>query len=75
MLLRSPSLSKLRLLMPKVVATMLAEALCLLLAMMAAREQSAREEMPAAIVGPPTDPRRPKTKPWGDSSHPVAGEV
>jgi len=64
-LLRSPSLLKLQLLMLKVVATMPAEALRRLLAMMAAREQSAREEMPAAIVGPPTDPRRPKTKPWG----------
>ena len=64
-LLRSPSLPKLRLLMPKVVATTPAEALCRLLAMMAARERSSREEMPAAVVGPPTEPRRPKTKPRG----------
>ena len=56
---------KLRLLMPKVVATTPAEALRRLLAMMAAREWSAREEMPAAVVGPPTEPRRPKTKPRG----------
>ena len=56
---------KLRLLMPKVVVTTPAEALRRLLEMMAARERAAREEMPAAIVGPPTEPRRPKTKPWG----------
>ena len=64
-LLRSPSLPKLELLMLKVVATTPAEALRRLLAMMAARERSAREEMPAAVVEPPTEPRRPKTKPWG----------
>jgi len=56
-------LPKLQLLMLKVVATMPAEALCRLLAMMAARERAAREEMPVAVVGPPTEPRRPKTKP------------
>ena len=56
---------ELRLLMPKVVATTPAEALHRLLEMMAARERSAREEMPAAVVGPPTEPRRPKTKPRG----------
>ena len=50
---------KLQLLMLKVVATTPAEALRRLLAMLAARE-----EMPAAVVGPPTDPRRPKIKPW-----------
>ena len=66
---------KLRLLMPKVVATTPAEALRRLLAVMAAKERSAREEMPAVIVGPPTEPRRPKTKPWGGSSHPAASEV
>ena len=65
MLLRSPSLPKLQLLMLKVVVTTPAEALRRLLAMMAARERSAREEMPAAVVGPPTEPRRPKTKPRG----------
>jgi len=59
MLLRSPSLPKLQLLMLKVVATTPAEALRRLLAMLAARE-----EMRAAVVGPPTDPRRPKIKPW-----------
>ena len=52
-LLRSPSLPKLRLLMPKVVATTPAEALRRLLAMMAVRERSA------------TEPRWPKTKPRG----------
>ena len=52
-LLRSPSLPKLRLLMPKVVATTPAEALRRLLAMMAARERAA------------TEPRWPKTKPRG----------
>ena len=57
-LLRSPSLPKLRLLMPKVVATAPAEALRRLLAMMATREWPAREEIP-------TEPRRPKTKPRG----------
>ena len=51
---------KLRLLMPKVAATTPAEVLRRLLAMMAARE-----EMPEAVVGPPTEPRRPKTKPRG----------
>ena len=64
-LLRSPSLPKLRLLMLKVVATTPVEALRCLLALMAARERAAREEMPAAVVGPPTEPRRPKTKPRG----------
>ena len=59
-LLRSPSLPKLELLMLKVVAITPAEALRRLLAMLAARE-----EMPAAGVGPPTEPRRPKTKPRG----------
>ena len=59
-LLRSPSLLKLQLLMLKVVATMPAEVLRQLLAMMAARE-----EMLAAFVGPPTEPQRPKTKPRG----------
>jgi len=59
-LLRSPSLPKLQLLMLKVVATTPAEALRRLLAMMAARE-----EIPAAVVGPPTEPRRPETKPRG----------
>ena len=59
-LLRSPSLSKLQLLMLKVVVTTPAEALCRLLAMLAARD-----EMPAAVVGPPTEPRRPKTKTRG----------
>ena len=59
-LLRSPSLPKLQLLMLKVVATTPAEALRRLLAMLVARE-----EMPAAVVGPPTEPRRPKTKPRG----------
>ena len=54
---------KLQLLMLKVVATKPAEVLRRLLEMMAARERAAREEMPAAIVGPPTEPRRPKTKP------------
>ena len=57
-LLRSPSLPKLQLLMLKVVATTPAEVLRRLLAMLAARE-----EMPAAVVGPPTEPRRPKTQP------------
>ena len=51
--------------MPKVVATTPAKVLRRLLAKMAARERSAREEMPAAVVGPPTEPRRPKTKPRG----------
>ena len=50
-LLRSPSLPKLQLLMLKVVATMPAEALCRLLAMMAARKR--------------TEPQRLKTKPRG----------
>ena len=57
-LLRSPSLPKLQLLMLKVVATTSAEALRRLLAMMAMREWSAREEIP-------TEPQRPKTKPRG----------
>ena len=52
----SPSLPKLRLLMPKVVATTSAEALCCLLAMMVMREWPAKEEIP-------TEPRQPKTKP------------
>ena len=64
-LLRSPSLPKLQLLMLKVVATTPAEALRRLLAVMAARDRSAGEEMLAAVVGPPTEPRRPKTKPRG----------
>ena len=64
-LLRRPSLPKLQLLMPKVVATTPTEALCHLLAMMATRERLAREEMPAPVVGPPIEPRRPKTKPRG----------
>ena len=55
----------LRLLMPKVVATTPAEALRRFLAMMAARERAAREEMPAVVVGQPTEPRRPKTKTRG----------
>ena len=59
-LLRSPSLLKLQLLILKVVATTPAEALRLLLAMLAAMEK-----MPAAVVGPPIEPRRPKTKPRG----------
>ena len=59
-LLRSPSLPKLQLLMLMVVATTPAEVLRRLLAMLAARE-----EMPVAVVGPPTEPRRPKTKPRG----------
>ena len=63
-LLRSPFLPKPQLLMLKVVVTTPAEALCRL-QMMAARERAAREEMPAAVVGPPTEPRRPKTKPRG----------
>ena len=58
MLLRSPSLPKLQLLMLKMVATTPVEALCRLLAMLAAME-----EMLAAVVRPPTEPRRPKTKP------------
>ena len=74
-LLRSPSLPKLQLLMLKVVATTPAEALRRLLAMMAARERAAREEMPVAVVGPPIEPRRRKTKPRRGSSHPAAGEV
>jgi len=64
-LLRSPFLPKPQLLMLKVVVTTPAEALCRL-QMMAARERAAREEMPVADVGPPTEPRRPKTKPQGD---------
>ena len=56
---------KLQLLMLKVVATIPAEALCRLLAMMAARERAVREEMRVAVVGPPTEPRHPKTKPRG----------
>ena len=56
MLLQSPSLPKLRLLMPKVVATTPAEVLCRPLAMTAMREWPAKEEIP-------TEPRRPKTKP------------
>ena len=46
--------------MLKVVATTPAEVLRSLLAMLAARE-----EMPAVVVGQPTEPRRPKTKPRG----------
>jgi hypothetical protein len=65
MLLRSPSLLKLQLLMLKVMATMPVEALRRLLATMAASGRAAREEMPAAVVGPPIEPRRPKTKPRG----------
>jgi len=57
-LLRSPSLPKLQLLMLKVVATTPAEVLRRLLAMLAARE-----EMPATVVGTPTEPRWPKTQP------------
>ena len=62
-LLRSPSLPKLQLQMLMVVATTPTEVLRRLLAMMVARERAAREEMPAAVVGPPTEPRRPKTQP------------
>ena len=65
MLLWSPSLPERHLLLLKVVATTPAEALCRLLAMIVASERSGREEMPAAVVGPPTEPRRPKTKPRG----------
>ena len=64
-LLRRPSLPKHHLLLLKVVATTPVEALCRLLARVATRERAAREEMPAVVVEPPTEPRRPKTKPWG----------
>ena len=49
MLLRSPSSKKLQLLKRD----------------LAARELAAKEEMLTAIVEPPTEPRCPKTKPWG----------
>ena len=56
---------KRHLLLLKVVATTPAEALRRLLARLVTRERAAREEMPAAVVEPPTEPQRPKTKPRG----------
>ena len=64
-LLRRPSLPKRHLLLLKVVATTPAEELRRLLARVVTRERVAWEEMTAAVVDPPTEPRRPKTKPWG----------
>ena len=74
-LLRSPSLLKLQLLMLKVVATTLAEALRHLLEMMAAWERAAREEMPAAVVGATDRAPAAEDQATGGSSHPAAGEV
>ena len=75
MLLQSPSLPKLRLLMPKVAATTPAEVLRRLLAMMATRERSAREEMPAAVVGATDRAPAAEDQATGGSSHRAAGEV